>query len=244
VDYAGDATRMREGRNREKTTGNDSRKKEGKSMSKIGRCVGKALGIRTYDRRDYLIQGHKLVGWRTVMSQDVTKGKMLAAPWPVAKVYQLAKTAMCLVYVWLDGRIEIDGRKPIMMAMDIYRNDIVKLKARIQGYQKELMLYAILLREARKKTEEMEKKLLEKEPINASESIYGFLTWLTTIKGTFALGHTHDIVPAIQYAKRWCATNKLEDVRNVYPGNITMPKENAQEEANEAYEHEKCALHK
>ena len=57
-----------------------------------------------------------------------------------------------------------------------------------------------------------------------SETLYGFMAWLTTRPETLMVGAGHDAAPVPPLLDEFCKANNLPDVRaGIYPDNFTMP---------------------
>jgi len=64
------------------------------------------------------------------------------------------------------------------------------------------------------------------EKVNASESVYGFVAWLTCRTKPITLSSKDDCSEIARLVKDWCDTNELPGVREErYPGNIIHPVE-------------------
>lgn len=60
--------------------------------------------------------------------------------------------------------------------------------------------------------------------ITASEALYGFTAWLTSLKEEITLGATQNAALAAELVKLWCEANQLSFPREgVFPKNITQP---------------------
>ena len=65
---------------------------------------------------------------------------------------------------------------------------------------------------------------MENKTMTASESVYGFVAWLTTRDKAVSFGAKHDCAIAADLVQQWINTNGLDGPRDgVYPDNIVMP---------------------
>jgi hypothetical protein len=61
--------------------------------------------------------------------------------------------------------------------------------------------------------------------MNASEAVYGFAGWLTSRKEKTVMSSTHDAAPVAELVKQFCEENKLPEVTESWPANLTHPQE-------------------
>lgn len=64
----------------------------------------------------------------------------------------------------------------------------------------------------------------EKETISASEALFGFAAWLTSLNPSITVGATEDAALMANLVTEWIETNKLEMPREgIFPHNIKHP---------------------
>jgi hypothetical protein len=61
------------------------------------------------------------------------------------------------------------------------------------------------------------------DDLRASEALFGFAAWLTTLQGTVVAGETHDASVWAKLVGEFCEVNGLEDPRVDFPAYFEMP---------------------